>query len=94
MVVPQHISPSNDNEENNRQPLNKGYAEVQYEYEIDAIEAVENMNGYEVLDRPLKVKLMGKPTIASLPSDPSFEIDEQQDKLESLDMKKPIWNQS
>lgn len=52
------------------------------------------MNGYEVAERPLKVKLMGKPTIAALALDPSLQQDDQLDKLESLDMKKPIWNQS
>lgn len=62
---------------------NKGYAEVHYEDARDAAAALDNMDGFELFDRPLRVK----PSAITAPhASGAISVD-------TIDTKKSIWNQ-
>lgn len=84
---------------------NKGFADIQYETEDDASAAIDNMDGFEYLDKPLRVRRSIKLGNESSLSTSAVSGNENQDQaddnnttgngidLETLDKKKAIWGQ-
>lgn len=60
-----HYSNTNKNNDSNsdtrkdtpaESPKNVGHADIQFEFEDDALAAIDNMDGFDYFDRPLRVR--------------------------------------